>query len=132
MRLRVVPTGVLVYQGHFAFSNLSTAGSPLTEYNASGPPPPCAAPFGSLEYTFLPNSDKATVSYLGTSITWVANQTVRLDGYWVPSGSDRYTLQQFGPGFPSATPYTVVVFDSWGQQAIGYFYVASGIVTPVP
>jgi len=117
--LGVVPTGIRVYSGHYTFTNLSAA-SPLLLYNDSLAVP-CFVVFNNT-YTFQPNSDNATVSSLGASIKWVANETISLSGYWttglVAGPSSKLFSQNFEPG-----PYTVLVFDAWGQQLIEYFEV---------
>lgn len=71
--LGVTPTGIRVYSGHYTFANLSAA-SPLLLYNASMVVP-WAFVFNNT-YAFQPNSDNATVLYLGTSMTLVANETI--------------------------------------------------------
>jgi len=119
--LGIFPTGIRVYSGHYTLANLSAA-APLQLYNASGGPPACFVLFSSV-YTFLPDSDEAKVSYLGTSTTYVANQTIVLMGYWtqqLPATGPLpvFVLQSFEPG-----AYTVLVFDSWGQRLIEYFQV---------
>jgi hypothetical protein len=115
------PVAIRVYQGHYSLANISTA-TPLLLYNASGPPPPCAAPFGSIEYTFLPDTDRATATYLPTGVL-VVNETITLSGYWVPSllsgPGNYYHLHAFDPGI-----YTVLIFDTWGQQMVEYFHVS--------
>jgi hypothetical protein len=115
----VIPTGVQVYEGHYTFTNL-TEGTPLMLYNASGGPHPCPAPYSNV-FHFQPDSDKAIVFYLGTSIDWVTNETIGLKGYWVQvpsSGLPRFALHEFAAG-----EYTVLVFDAWGQQQLEYFVV---------
>lgn len=117
--LGVTPTGIWVYSGHYTFTNLSIA-SPLQLYNVSLAVP-CAAVFNNT-YTFQPNSDKATVSYLGTSMTLVTNETISLSGYWIAGllagPNSGLVFHVFSPG-----SYTVVVFDAWGQQVVEYFEV---------
>ena len=118
--LGVIPTGIRVYSGHYAFTNLSSA-TPLLLYNASLIFH-CPALFNNT-YTFQPNSANATVSYLGTSTKWVANETISLSGYWttglLTGPNPGYIFRKFGPG-----SYTVVVFDAWDQQLLVYFEVS--------
>lgn len=117
--LGISPTGIRVYAGHYTFTNLSEA-SPLLLYDASQVFF-CFRAYDST-YTFLPNSDEARVSYLGTSMVSTANETVTLSGYWtggpLSGPSSGYLHNGFDPG-----PYTVVVFDAWGQQLIEHFQV---------
>jgi hypothetical protein len=117
--LGVYPTGIRVYLGHYTFANLSAA-SPLLLYNASLVPF-CFRLYNNT-YTFQPNSDNATISYLETSMKWIANETIYLSGYWtaglLAGPNPGLVFSNFGPG-----PYTVVVFDAWGQQLVEYFEV---------
>jgi hypothetical protein len=121
------PIGIQVYNGHYDFSNLSTS-TPLTLYNATGPPPPCPPPpLNPVVFTFLPNSDQALVS-ASTPPVQAMSRTVVLSGYWAPSlvagpGGGGYYHQPFNPG-----AYTVLIFDAWGQQTLEYFHVS----TPAP
>lgn len=95
-------TGVYVYSGHYTSANISRA-SQLLLYNPSFHTP---CPFPSIQqYTFTP--------IRGVS------ETSLLTGYWTGSGAN-YSFQSFTIG-----EYTVVVFDAWGQEAIGYFHVVS-------
>ena len=116
------PVFLRIFAGHYSFANLSSA-SPLLQYNASNVPP-CFRPEG-YSLTFAPNSDQALVVIhdLNYTATWTFNYTEVLNGYWINcclSGpGPSYTLQPFLPG-----PYTVLAYDSWGQQEIEYFEVA--------
>ncbi|MGD0330922.1 MAG: hypothetical protein ABSB40_10895 [Nitrososphaeria archaeon] len=77
----------------------------------------------TFQYTFSPNSNIATIQLsLGAfepkSTTSPVNETSILAGYWTGSGQD-YVFHTFPTGI-----YTVVVFDAWGQEAIGYFQIS--------
>ena len=115
------PVFLRVFAGHYIFANLSLT-SPLLLYNASIIPP-CPAPL-SYALTFAPNSDQAlsVIRNWNYSETLTFNDTTVLSGYWIncclsgPGAS--YILEPFPPG-----PYTVLAYDSWGQQEIAYFEV---------
>jgi hypothetical protein len=114
--LGIAPMGIRVYQGRYAFANISEA-KPLLLYNASGPPP-CAAPLSFIDYVFLPNSDTAgVVSFMSGS--WEANETFALGGFFSNCADMHCDYQKFSPGV-----YTVLIFDTWEQQALEYFYVS--------
>jgi hypothetical protein len=119
--LGIAPTGIQIYGGHYTSANL-TQGTPLMLYNASGPVPPCSAPYNSV-YHFVPNSDKAVVFYLGTSTDWVANETTALREYWTQVTSNG--LPRFAPHEFAIGEYTVLVFDAWGQQQLEYFTITT-------
>ena len=133
--LGIRPIGIDIYFGTYGLANVSTA-EPLTLYNASLAPP-CFVTYG-YEYTFQPHSDDATVHYLATSTTVVVNYTDRFRGSWYSCAETAgpcsgYQFSSFQPG-----PYTVRVFDAWGDQAIMHFSVlatngpASAYSCPVP
>jgi hypothetical protein len=106
-------TGVDVYQGDYSAANL-TQGTELLLYN------PvliytCPEVF-TFQYSFAPNSDNATVEQIpgGQTTTGPVSEMSTLAGYWTGSGQN-YT-------FPVGN-YTLVVFDAWGQTAVGHFAV---------
>jgi len=113
-------TAAEVYSGHYTFANISNA-TPLLLYNASQVYL-CPAQF-HFTYTFLPNSDNATVVTLPPfslpTVSEIVNETSILSGYWTKSGNSSYTFQDFGPG-----QYSVLVMDAWGQEVICYFRVS--------
>jgi hypothetical protein len=110
-------TGIDVYEGHYTSVNLSKA-TELLLYNPSLTYA-CPRPF-TFQYSFPPNSDVATIHTYGGgagNTTGPVNETSQASGYWTGSGqSYNFTA------FPQGT-YTVVAFDAWGQNAIGYFQV---------
>jgi hypothetical protein len=112
-------TAVNVYSGHYTFVNISHA-TPLLLYNASQDYL-CPAQF-HFTYTFLANSDNATVMTLPPfsfpTIAEIVNETSTLSGYWTKS-ENSYAFQNFGPG-----QYTVLVMDAWSQETICYFQVS--------
>jgi len=129
------PIGIDIYFGTYDLGNVSGAKS-LTLYNASLAVP-CFVTYG-YEYTFQPHSDNASVSYLSTSANVVVNYTDRFSGSWYGCGltvgpCSGYQFFHFQPG-----PYTIRVFDAWGDQAILHFEVlatsgpASAYSCPVP
>ncbi len=112
-------TGVRVYMGHYSLSNLSQAKElllydPSSQYR-------CPA-FFTFQYTFSPNSAMATVqATLGgyqQNGSRLVSETSVVSGYWVGSGQS-YIFQRFPAG-----EYSVLVFDAWGDEAVGYFQVA--------
>jgi len=112
-------TAVTVYSGHYSFANISNA-SPLLLYNASLVFL-CPAQF-HFTYTFLPDSDNATVVTLPPfslpAVSELVNETNILSGYWSKSAGT-YAFQDFGPG-----QYTLLVSDAWGQEVVCYFQVS--------
>ena len=113
-------TGVKVYQGGYSAANLSKAAE-LLLYNPSLIYT-CPEVF-TFQYSFAPNSDVATVqaslsgNQVGKNTTGPVDETSVLSGYWTGSGQN-YTFDSFPQG-----NYTLVVFDAWGQEAIGHFQV---------
>jgi hypothetical protein len=120
-------TGVRVYKGWDTPANLSKA-TELLLYNPSLVYL-CPAVL-AFQYSFAPDSDIATVQGIlggsrGSNTTGPVNETSILSGYWTGSGS-QYAFQTFPQG-----SYTVVVFDAWGQTAIGHLQVALTSSSPV-
>jgi hypothetical protein len=113
-------TGVRVYRGHYSLSSLSQANE-LLLYNPSLTYL-CPAVF-TFQYTFSPDSAMATIqaslgAYQAENETRLVSETSVLTGYWVDSGLG-YVFQRFPVG-----QYTVLIFDAWGDQAVGYFQVS--------
>ena len=115
--LFIVPTTFDVYSGHLSSSNL-TSTTPLLLYNASIAIP-CFAGADSM-LTFQPNSDRATVSTLNSTMTASMNYTSNYRGYWTGGFSTSSSFKAFPPGM-----YTVMFNDTWGQQELRYFTVNS-------
>ncbi len=113
-------TGVQIYMGHYSAGNLTQANE-LLLYNPSLIS--CPAVF-TFRYTFGANSALATVQpslggYQPRSEARLVNETSVVGGYWVGSGQN-YVFHAFPTG-----QYTVLVFDAWGDEALGYFQVVS-------
>lgn len=111
-----------MYHGHYTYANLSSA-SPLFLYNNTLPPCPVAIP--GFAYNFAPQSDEAKITGGGFRLNWVVNETITEGGYW--SGAQlngtrwvKATFHDFASG-----QYTVLSFDAWGQEELGYFGVGS-------
>jgi len=112
------PFGFDIYQGHYDFSNLSSA-VPLDLYNYTIPFP-CFVGFNST-LDFGPHSEGAVDSnFLGREYHQV-NYTMLFSGYYVPvnkTGGIVYELRGFQPGM-----YTVRLYDQWDQTQLAYFLV---------
>ena len=115
------PFGLDIFQGHYDFSNLSSA-VPLALDNFTFPFP-CFVGFNST-LDFGPHSDSAVDSnFLGTDYHQV-NYTIVYSGYYVPTNSTDgsgmlvYKHHDFPPG-----QYTVKLFDQWDQTLLAYFRV---------
>jgi len=95
-----------VYAGFYTPANV-TSGRPLVLYDPFGfygcPVP--SPPVSRYNYTFHPGRSDV--------------QTYLFGGYWISSGELEYSFQSFPSGW-----YTVVASDSWGQEAIGYFFAS--------
>jgi hypothetical protein len=111
-------TGVRVYAEHDTFANLSKASElllfdPSLEY-------PCVT-VQIYQYTFSPRSDIANVTWSSSSSlgTRAVNETSTLTGYWIASEEGgNYSFHLFPRG-----NYTILVFDAWGQEVLGYFEI---------
>ena len=104
---------VVIYKGAYTFGDISGA-SPLLQYNATVVLA-CIAPIRNT-YTFQPYDANSS------------HEEITIGGYYVRNGSGPYRFQPFPAG-----AYTVVVFDSWGHQALAQFSVApatSSVATP--
>ena len=116
------PAFIRLYAGYYDFVNVSSA-TPLWIWNASVFIE-CPRP-ASVILTFQPNSDKAMAQILDLvyNNVWTLNYTVELSGYWVncclAGPGPSYVHQVFPQG-----RYSVLVFDSWGQQELKYFTVS--------
>jgi hypothetical protein len=114
------PFAFNIYKGHLDFGTVRGA-TPLLLYNASIAWL-CFVGYNST-FTFKPDSDVVLDSSSIGQFTHQVNYTVVFSGsYFLNStqtSPDRYTLEKFAPG-----NYTVLIFDRWGQQDIGYFMVA--------
>lgn len=118
-------SGVEVYSGNLTYLVLFNNGSnptPLLLYDPSLTYT-CPAVF-NFQYVFQPDSAMATINsslagHFYRTDTRLVNESSVVAGYWVetPTG---YQLQKFPPG-----QYTVVVFDAWGDRAIGHFQVVT-------
>ncbi len=112
------PLGFSIYQGHYDFTSVQEA-TPLLLREPI--PIPCFVGYNST-YTFDPHSDTVLDSNFMGQTRYPMNYTDVLSGYYFMSSSttspSHYTFQSFPPG-----SYTVLVFDRWGQEDIGYFEV---------
>lgn len=116
-------TGVEVYSGNYTYLELFNNGSrpaPLLLYDPSLIYT-CPAVF-DFQYAFQPDSAMATINsslagHFYRTDTHLVSESSVVAGYWVgtPAG---YQLQKFPQG-----QYTVMVFDAWGDRAIGHFQV---------
>lgn len=109
-------TSIRIYSGNYSYTELFNNRSqpmPLLLYNPSLIYT-CPEVF-NFRYTFNPKSAIATIQ--PGNETKVVRESSVVGGYWTSSGQT-YTFHDFQPG-----KYTVVVYDAWGQQLIGYFQV---------
>jgi hypothetical protein len=112
-------TGIEVYSGNLTYMELFNNGSaakPLLLYNPLQTTL-CPAVF-SWQYRFQSQSAVASVQgtlgrYHTRNETKLIEETSIVAGYWVGDQFQRFALGQ----------YTVVVFDVWGDRAIGHFQV---------
>ncbi len=111
------PLAFNIYQGHYDYVSV-TGATPLLLHNASIILP-CFVGYNST-YTFDPNSDIVLDSSMIGQTTHAMNYTSVMSGYYVQNQTSyRFTFQEFTAGY-----YTVLIFDRWGQQVLGYFAVA--------
>ncbi len=118
-------SSVRVYSGNYSYVELfnnRTQPTPLLLYNPSLVYT-CPAVF-AFSYAFHPMSATATVQAFlggmesGKNQTRLVKEVSVVGGYWTGAGQT-YAFHAFQAG-----DYTVVVYDAWGHQLIGYFRVA--------
>ena len=113
------PFGIVIFQGDYTSSNLSTA-MPLSLYDYSIPVP-CPGPMPSTAYDFEPLSDIATAVSSSASIpnsTYAINTELNETGYWTGVSPD-VSKHGFAPGV-----YTIVGGDEWGALVVLHFTVS--------
>ena len=119
-------TGVNVYSGNYSYSELFNNGSrptPLLLYDPLLIYCPALPPL-NFSYSFHPDSDIATIqAFNGGSPLFSETEAIKepsvVTGYWAGSSESNISFYYFPAG-----KYTVVVFDAWGQEVMGYFVVS--------
>lgn len=118
-------TGIELYSGNYTYMELFNNGSTPTPFLLYDPSLTytCPAVF-TFQYTFEPDSATATINsslaghHFRTDTKLVIESSV-VGGYYLKT-SFGYQFERLPVG-----EYTVVVFDAWGDRAIGHFQVVS-------